>query len=259
MGALHIGHLGLVAQARAENDICVVSIFVNPTQFNEREDLVKYPRPIEQDIAKLAAADCEVLFLPTVDEVYPVGIQTKFDFGLEKFNAAMEGILRPGHFDGVAEVVKRLLDIVKPDTIYMGQKDFQQSLIVQKLVTDFGMNTEVIVSPTIREEDGLALSSRNVRLNDEEREAAGHIPKVLFEARDTIKSQLLATNSQPLATIIEESSRKLNEHPLISVDYFEAVNADTLERLSTVEKGVKVAVCVAVRIGPIRLIDNIII
>ena len=189
MGALHQGHASLIQKAKAENDICVCSIFVNPTQFNDPKDLQKYPRTEGTDIALLVGLGNDILFYPSVEAVYPKGLQIPtFDFG--QVDKVMEGKFRPGHFDGVVEVVYRLLDIVEPDKLYMGQKDFQQFTLIQHMLNQLNAKTKLVVCPIIREIDGLALSSRNVRLTPENRTKAPIISKILHQLNAWIKGGL---------------------------------------------------------------------
>ncbi len=254
MGALHEGHIQLVRQAMAENDFTVVSIFVNPTQFDEEQDFKAYPRTIHQDIRVLEAVGCSMLFLPGEEEIYPEESFRKrhFDFGdLEK---RMEGAHRQGHFQGVAQVVSRLLDIVPADRLYLGQKDFQQVKIITYLVRNIlQRNTEIIVCPIIRETDGLAISSRNVRLKPDERLAAVSLYKTLDWARR--QAGLL-----PPENLESEATRMLLQVPEIKeVEYFEIVNADTLQKIKTWNDHAPIIACVAVRMESVRLIDNMIL
>lgn len=252
MGALHAGHISLLEQAKKENTLSVASIFVNPTQFNDKSDLDKYPVTIEADIEKLTAAGVDVLLLPSEKEIYPSERSRKLDYDLGYLNTALEASARPGHFDGVAVVVKRLLDIVQPDKIYMGQKDFQQCLVVRKLVADFKIPVEVVRSAIIREPDGLAMSSRNVRLTGKYRQAATLLSQTLFSIKDRI-------SSKPLPEAITDCITELNSHELIEVAYLEAVNGDTLKPVSAMSEAREVAVVAAARIGGVHLLDNVII
>lgn len=252
MGALHAGHISLLEQAAKENDLTVASIFVNPTQFNDKTDLDKYPVTIEADIEKLTAAGVDILLLPGEKEIYPTEASRKMDYDLGYLNLALEAAARPGHFDGVAVVVKRLLEIVKPDKIYMGQKDFQQCLVVRKLVADFKIAVEVIRSPIVREADGLAMSSRNVRLNGEHRKAATLISQTLFSIKDRAANK-------PLPQVITNCIEELNGHPLIDVAYMEAIDGSTLKPVNSLTEVPEVAVVAAARIGGVHLLDNVII
>lgn len=248
MGALHSGHLQLVQNAAKNNDHVVVSIFVNPTQFNNSEDLQNYPRTEDEDIKLLENSGCEIVFIPSVKEIYPDGETSEhFDFGgLEN---QMEGKFRPGHFDGVATVVKRLLEIVQPDQAYFGEKDFQQLRIIQELVIQFKLPTKIIPISIIREPDGLAMSSRNKRLTSEMRAEAPQIVKILNEAKLFYKNHTVAETKD---WVVEQfKSTKLN------LEYFEIADEKTLEPIS--EKSTKTASrgFVAVFAGQIRLIDNL--
>ncbi len=248
MGALHEGHLSLIRESLQKTDCTVCSIFVNPTQFNDPEDLVKYPRTPEKDMELLVAAGCQVLFMPDVEEIYPTApLPTpKFDFrGLDK---RMEGAFRPGHFAGVAQVVWRLLDIVRPDRLFMGQKDFQQSAIVQDMLNQLHATIQLVVCPTMREADGLAMSSRNGRLSEEQRSLAPLIYKSLREAKEKMP------NYSP-EQITSEALQQLTV-PGIKPEYFEIVDAYTLEPVRTFEESDYIVACVAVWMGEVRLIDN---
>src|SRR6187549_740757 len=210
MGALHAGHLSLVDQSKAVTDISIVSIFVNPKQFNDPEDLRKYPRPIEHDLKMLYESGVDMVFLPEINDIYPAGDDSKIDFDPGPTANTMEGKFRPGHFEGMAEVVYRLLQITKPDQLFMGQKDFQQFAIIRKLIDWYKMNVNLVMCPTIRESNGLAMSSRNVRLSVAAREKAGIIYKNLLAGK------ALFENGQPVEKIqqtIFESLRKENFDP----------------------------------------------
>lgn len=201
MGALHPGHLSLIAKAKEQCDLVVCSIFVNPTQFNDPADFEKYPVTIDNDILQLTDAGTDVLFLPSVSEMYPEGLgaKTHYDFG--QLETILEGAHRPGHFQGVGQVVHKLLDLVKPDLLFMGQKDFQQCLIVNRLLKLIHSNTELVICPTLRESDGLAMSSRNMRLNAVERQNALHIYKALSYVKDNIHT---ASFSEILNSAVKE-------------------------------------------------------
>ncbi len=251
MGALHEGHLQLIRRAMSENDQVVVSIFVNPTQFDEASDFSHYPRNIEEDILLLESIRCPILFLPDEEEIYPNEALRKrnFDFGhLEK---TMEGAQRPGHFRGVAQVVSRLLDIIPANRLYLGQKDYQQVKIIDRLVHDIlNLPLAIVVCPTAREVDGLAISSRNVRLSREERQAATALYKTLEWARK--ESKRMAPEE-----LKSKAVQMLLQVPEISkVEYFEIVNADTLSPVSSWSDSSQIIACVAVRMHEIRLIDN---
>jgi pantoate--beta-alanine ligase len=252
MGALHAGHTSLVAKAKQENDIVVVSIFVNPTQFNDPKDLEKYPVTIEADTEKLIAAGVDVLFLPSVAEMYPNAVSRQMDYDLGYIDTVLEAAARPGHFKGVALVVKKLLDIVTPHKLYMGQKDYQQLQVVRKLIADFDLDIELVSCPIIREPDGLAMSSRNVRLTDEYRIAATELSKALFQLKEDIANQTL-----PAARATAQ--HHLNSHPLIDVVYLEIVNGHTLVPINHVNEATNIAALLAAKVGGVHLLDNIIL
>ncbi|MEI6947759.1 pantoate--beta-alanine ligase [Paraflavisolibacter sp. H34] len=248
MGALHHGHLSLIGLSQEQNDLTCCSIFVNPTQFNNPEDFTHYPITIEKDIEQLAAAGCDLLFLPAVKEIYPQGFpQQQYDLG--PIETVLEGHYRPGHFQGVCQVVDRLLRIVQPDRLYLGQKDYQQSMVVKKLIQLMGKEhqIELVVCPTIREADGLAMSSRNLRLDPEERRLALGIYKTL----SYLKEQL---GSHPLAGLKQEGKKRL-ESEGFAVDYVEIADADTLQA-ATAFDGQKLVALVAATLHRVRLIDN---
>lgn len=248
MGALHDGHLALVRRSKSCTGYTVCSIFVNPVQFNNPEDLSKYPRTFEKDVELLNQVNCDVLFYPSVREMYPEEITEKYAFG--ELEQVMEGAHRPGHFNGVAVVVKRLLDIVDADRAYFGEKDFQQLLIVKALVKQCNIRTEIIPCPTVREPDGLAMSSRNTRLSPPERQAAPAIYKALKQIPG-----LLKTNSLP--EIKEMLIREIQENGILKVEYLDFADAATLKIVQeAVPSGQKLIACIAVHAGPVRLIDN---
>lgn len=249
MGALHEGHLSLLRRAKQDNDRVVCSIFVNPTQFNDPGDLEKYPRMPEQDLQLLDSVGCDYAFLPSVSEVYPEGFRLlEIHFGtLER---VMEGAHRPGHFRGMATVVKRLFEIAEPDTAYFGEKDFQQLAIVKKMVQEFRIPVHVIGCETLRESDGLAMSSRNLLLSAAQRKAAPLIYQGLRMAQEYIPHQ------QP-AAVKELVTRYIRQSPLLEVQYFDIVHPDTLESLEHWEQHPVAQGCIAVLTGGPRLIDNI--
>lgn len=252
MGALHEGHLALVKQAMQGNDCVVCSIFVNPTQFNDSRDLEKYPRTPERDIEMLAGVGCQVLFMPTVEEIYPPNQQVKADFNFGQLDKVMEGAFRPGHFAGVAQVVNRLLEIVQPEMLYMGQKDFQQVKVVEEVLRQSRSNVGLVMCPTIREADGLAMSSRNVRLTPEQRQQATIIYETLTKVRE------MASQYYSVKDIRTFAMEKLNI-PGFRPEYFEIVDSNTLLPLERLN-GAKTAVaCAALWAGDVRLIDNIIL
>ena len=248
MGALHAGHMSLVERARRENDTVVVSVFVNPTQFNDPEDLRRYPRTPEADAAMLQAAGVDYVFAPSVEEIYPEPDNRVFDFGT--LDKVMEGATRPGHFNGVAQVVSRLFDMVEPDRAYFGQKDFQQLAVIRELVRQTGAGVEIVECPIVREEDGLAMSSRNTLLTPQHRKAAADIYKALSKARE-LKGKMSVADLEKWVT------DEINKNPLLEVIYFQIVDRDTLLRASEWSDGKLKQGCVAVTAGNVRLIDNV--
>lgn len=250
MGALHEGHLSLIAESLKENDISVVSIFVNPTQFNNKEDLEKYPRTLESDVKKMKTLDDRIIvFAPSVDDIYEgKTISQSFDFdGLEN---QMEGKHRPGHFDGVGTIVKRLFEIVNPTNAYFGEKDFQQLQIVKKMVEKTKLPVNVIGRPIFREENGLAMSSRNERLTAEEKQKASFIHQTLLEA----KRQFGTKNAKEIAEWVKKT---FAEQADFQLEYFEIADESTLLPLETKEEGKKYRAFIAVFVNEIRLIDTI--
>lgn len=252
MGALHQGHLSLIQQSLDENQITVCSIFVNPTQFNEASDLEKYPRTPDKDIQKLASVGCQVVFLPPVQEVYPNGTLEQVDFDFAGLDTMMEGAKRPGHFAGMAQVVKRLLDIVTPNFLYMGQKDYQQQLIVRQMIKELQINTKLVMVATEREADGLAMSSRNVLLTPQNR---AHAP-ILFQTLEEAKKQLAAgTASTQIEAWAMESLGSNGFKP----EYFSIVNGHNLQTIQTATDSDLIVACTAVWAGKVRLIDNMVL
>ncbi|QXP71564.1 pantoate--beta-alanine ligase [Polaribacter sp. R2A056_3_33] len=249
MGALHEGHLSLIKKAIEKNDLVVVSIFVNPTQFDNQEDLIKYPKTIENDTKLLESVSCDVLFLPSVEEIYAENIASeKFDFdGLEH---QMEGKFRTGHFDGVGTIVKTLFEIVTPNRAYFGQKDFQQLQIIKKMVRKNRLPVKIKGCPIFREADGLAMSSRNARLSKEHREAAPFIYKTLKK----VKNKFGIENA---VTVTEWVENQFKEHPLLELEYFTIADEKSLETIKNKESNNKNRAFIAVYAGEIRLIDNI--
>jgi pantoate--beta-alanine ligase len=248
MGALHQGHISLIDEGKRRADLLVCSIFVNPTQFNDKADFDKYPNTISKDIEMLADVGCDVLFLPAVKEMYPDGFSnpTSIDFG--HIANILEGEHRPGHFDGMAQVVEKLLRIVKPHILLMGQKDYQQQLIVRELIKKRKMATELVTCPTLREKDGLAMSSRNVRLDAAARKLAVTLNKLLKDALSKLKK-----GSNPGILSID-GFKKLHETEGITPDYFAILDADNLMPVTAKTK--KVIALTAAFIGGVRLIDN---
>jgi pantoate--beta-alanine ligase len=252
MGALHRGHVSLVDRSRAECDLTIVSIFVNPTQFNNAADLEKYPRTNERDIEMLAESGCDILFMPDVSEIYPNGTAPSVKFNFGKLDRVLEGVFRPGHFEGMAQVVHRLLEIVNPDRLYMGQKDFQQAAIVARMLELMKSKTEIIACPIQREEDGLAMSSRNVRLTPEDRSKVALIYKTLTEAADMV-------GEYSPSEIQKQVLNKLKSEPRFKVEYFEIVDGRTLLPIQLFEDTDYAVALVAVWVGEVRLIDNMIL
>lgn len=250
MGALHNGHLSLIEKAKNSADVTVCSIFVNPTQFNDANDLIKYPVTIEQDINLLISANTDVLFLPSVNEIYPENIDTSVNLDFGTLDKLMEGKHRPGHFAGVAQVVKRLLDIVQPNMLFMGQKDYQQFCICRNMIQQFNLPVDIVMCPIVREKDGLAMSSRNIRLSDEQRKVANKIHEVLSKiSYDFDKNRLLELKSNAI--------KSLNKIPEFRLDYLEIADGETL--LPATKLSNSIIVCVAVYLGEIRLIDNMVL
>lgn len=249
MGALHEGHLSLIRRSKQENDITVCSIFVNPIQFTNQGDLSGYPRMMEQDSKMLINEGVDFLFAPEVDEMYPPGEEPRIDVDFGRLDKVMEGKYRPGHFNGVAIVVKKLFDIVNPAHAYFGKKDFQQLTIIRHIVDQLNIPVEIVACETVREPDGLAMSSRNLRLTIGEREMASQIYDVLMftkanaETMPVKKLQILAT-------------KRLASNPEFRVDYFEIVDARTLLPVNSWEARQHMIACTAVYLGDIRLIDN---
>lgn len=248
MGALHAGHISLMEQARKDNDIVVVSVFVNPTQFNNPEDLRTYPRTEEADCVKMEVANVDIAFIPSVEEVYPEPDTRTFDLG--PVAEVMEGPMRPGHFNGVAQIVSKLFYMVEPDRAYFGEKDFQQIAVIRRMVEIEGFNIEIIDCPIKREDDGLAMSSRNVRLTPEQRQIAPSINKALVASLDFAKSHSVEETKQ---SVISE----INAQPEMEVEYYEIVNAATMQPISNWEDAPVAVGCITVYCGEVRLIDNI--
>lgn len=251
MGALHDGHLQLVRAAAAAGYDVIASIFVNPTQFNNPDDLRLYPRLPEQDTALLAGAGCTALFMPAVAEVYPQPTVLHFDFGpLER---VMEGAHRPGHFNGVATVVSKLFHLARPHAAYFGQKDFQQVAVVKQLIEDLSFDLKLIVYPTVREADGLAMSSRNRRLTPAGRAVAPLLYQMLAQAAEQVQQGVAPAEvqAQALAALAAE--------PQFTPEYFEVADAQTLQPVTQYEAGRSVVLCVAAHLDGVRLIDNVVV
>ncbi len=250
MGALHNGHISLINKAKQENDLVVASVFVNPTQFNNPDDLKKYPRTIEADKVLLETNGCSVLFFPSVEEIYPEKDNTIFELG--GLDNLMEGKFRPGHFNGVAMVVKRLFEIVHPNNAYFGEKDFQQLAIIRYMVKAENLPVNIIGCPTLRETSGLAMSSRNMRLTEEEKLEAAAIYKAMIEAKENAK----ILPPQKVKKFFENS---INQNPVFKFEYFEIVDSETLLPVNEWNTHRKAVGCVAIWIRDVRLIDNMLI
>ncbi|MDF2438773.1 MAG: pantothenate synthetase [Bacteroidota bacterium] len=265
MGALHPGHLELVKKSKSENDITVCSIFVNPTQFNDLNDLKKYPRTLESDSKLLETVGCDIIFAPEVAEIYTEAelelkrqnIEDKawtegkeINFG--KLDKVMEGAHRPGHFNGVAQVVSKLFRIVQPDKAYFGQKDFQQLAIIRSMTKQLDLPVEIIACPIVREADGLAMSSRNARLTEKERSVAPLISQTLFKVKE-MQSKFSVTELKHLA------EKQIATEPLMQLEYFEIADAESLQGINAHKEAKSAVACIAVKLGSIRLIDNIVL
>jgi pantoate--beta-alanine ligase len=248
MGALHEGHISLIRHSRRECDLTLCSIFVNPRQFNDQADLARYPRTPAADAAKLENAGCDVLFMPEANEIYPDNEKAGFDLG--GLDRVLEGESRPGHFAGVAQVVKRLFELVRPHRAYFGSKDYQQLLIVKRLVKQHHIPVQVIGAPTVREPDGLAMSSRNMLLSPEERKAASAIPRVMQEAK-------AIAIDKGIAAAKSHVEKEIGAVPLLELDYYEIRDAIDLTPVSVITEVVPAVSLIAVRCGRIRLIDNL--
>jgi pantoate--beta-alanine ligase len=249
MGALHNGHLSLIKKSKSENDITICSIFINPTQFNNPDDFEKYPITIETDIEQLELNECDILFMPSVKDIYPENFK-KNNFELGYLDTILEGKHRAGHFQGVCMVVKRLLEIVNCDILYLGQKDYQQCMVIKKMVLDLNIPVKIKIYPTVREENGLAMSSRNKRLNDSEINAA----LVIFEVLCFLKENIFERKIDDLK---EKSIEKLTEKGF-DVDYVE-ITDEILKPIKNAEKNETIVALIAASIGDVRLIDNMVL
>jgi pantoate--beta-alanine ligase len=249
MGALHEGHMHLIRASVSENDVTVCSIFVNPTQFNNAEDFRLYPRLEQQDAHMLEAADCDILFLPSPEAMYPAPAKITFNFG--ELDKVMEGAHRPGHFNGVALVVSKLFHLVQPHKAYFGQKDLQQYAIIKQLVTDLNFNLDLVRYPIVREEDGLAMSSRNRRLTDRQCEIAPQLHKALVMAQGMLANY----KAEQVKTAVAEY---LKDYPELTLEYFEIADSATLQPMEDFSGPKEIALCLAAFLGEIRLIDNIV-
>lgn len=248
MGALHAGHASLVKRAVAENDVVVVSDFVNPTQFNDKNDLLKYPRTLDADCKLLEACGATFVFAPSVEEIYPEPDTRTFSY--PPLDTVMEGKFRPGHFNGVCQIVSKLFLIVEPTRAYFGEKDFQQLAIIREMVRKYPFNLEIVGCPIVREEDGLALSSRNTRLSAEQRVQALQISKTLFESVRYAQNHTLAETCQMVETAIANAEG-------LRMEYFEIVDGNTLQQVTDWSDSSYIVGCITVFCGEVRLIDNI--
>lgn len=251
MGALHEGHISLVNHSTTDNQVTVVSIFVNPKQFGETKDLVTYPKPIEKDMEMLIEAGANYLFLPDYEDVYPDNLDFP-EIPLGKIETSLEGDSRPGHFQGVALVVKRFFDIIEPDYAYFGQKDFQQTVVVQRLIEHFNLNTKLVICPIIREKNGLAMSSRNIRMNDQDRANAGFLYQALVKLKESC-------HHIPLSQAISKTRKYLENLKDVHVEYLSAVNGYTMDEVERLEDAPYIAVVTVIQFGGIRMLDNIVI
>lgn len=251
MGALHDGHLELVRLSKRAGDLTVASIFVNPAQFNNAKDLEKYPRTPGRDLELLLSAHCDAVFMPPVEAVYPPGRDLNIQLDLGLLDKVMEGAFRPGHFEGMVTVVKRLLDIVQPDNLYMGQKDFQQLSIVADMIWQLGLDVQLVMCHTVREHDGLAMSSRNIRLTPEQRRQAPLIYQLLTEVRAQLGH--IPTNTITATAMVQLQDAGFRP------EYFEIVDGFTLQTISDPAESEFIVACTAAWLGEVRLIDNIIL
>ncbi len=254
MGALHAGHISLIEKAKELGDFVAASIFVNPTQFDNEEDLKKYPQPISQDLEKLYHAGCDLCYHPSIDDIYPEGTPRLKEYDLSYLDEILEGAYRDGHYQGVANIVYRLLEVIRPDFLIMGMKDYQQIMIVQRMIDQEGLEVEIVKLPTVREDSGLARSSRNERLTNEEREKAS----VIFE------NLMKVSSSEYRAEVDWESAQKnfednLRQAGFHTIDYVALADAESLELLENYDETKTMIVLVAAYIGSVRLIDNMII
>ena len=248
MGALHVGHASLVKRSVSENGVTVVSVFVNPTQFNDKNDLAKYPRTLDADCRLLEDCGAAFAFAPSVEEMYPQPDTREFSYA--PLDTVMEGAFRPGHFNGVCQIVSKLFDAIQPDRAYFGEKDFQQLAIIREMVRQMNYKLEIVVCPIVREEDGLALSSRNKRLSAQERENALNISRTLFKSRTFATSHTVSETQKMVEEAIEAA-------PGLRLEYFEIVDGNTLQKVNSWEDAQYVVGCITVFCGEVRLIDNI--
>jgi pantoate--beta-alanine ligase len=250
MGALHEGHLSLLEKAKMETDVVICSIFVNPIQFNNKEDFVKYPKTLDADLGMLNKVNCDMVFTPSEKEIYPEPDNFLFNFGA--MENVMEGKFRQGHFIGVVRVIKRFFEIIEPDRAYFGEKDFQQYLIIRKFSQQFFPDIEIVPCPIAREADGLAMSSRNMQLSAEERKMATILSCLLKEVKNNI-------NYKPISELKKWVQQEMKKNTSIKLEYFEISDIDTLQPILKKKDKMKYIACIAAYIGQVRLIDNIII
>ena len=251
MGALHKGHLSLVKNSISNNDITVVSIFVNPTQFNNPNDLASYPRTVDKDLELLQTVGCDVVFAPEADDIYSKSeTDSRFEFDFEGLDKVMEGKFRPGHFNGVVQIVSKLFDLVRPNRAYFGEKDFQQLAIIRLMTRRYNLPIEIVPCPIVREDSGLALSSRNSLLKDNEKQVASHIYAVLNESRQFVPQTEVEELKQCVIAAIEQK-------PELKVEYFDIVDGHTLKSIGKWDESDYVVGCITVFCGNVRLIDNI--
>ena len=251
MGALHKGHLSLVKNSISNNDITVVSIFVNPTQFNNPNDLASYPRMVDKDLELLQTVGCDVVFAPEADDIYSKSeTDSRFEFDFEGLDKVMEGKFRPGHFNGVVQIVSKLFDLVRPDRAYFGEKDFQQLAIIRLMTRRYNLPIEIVPCPIVREDSGLALSSRNSLLKDNEKQVASHIYAVLDESRQFVPQTDVEELKQCAIAAIEQK-------PELKVEYFDIVDGHTLKSIVKWDESDYIVGCITVFCGKVRLIDNI--
>lgn len=251
MGALHKGHLSLVKNSISNNDITVVSIFVNPTQFNNPNDLASYPRTVDKDLELLQTIGCDIVFAPEADDIYSKSeTDSRFEFDFEGLDKVMEGKFRPGHFNGVVQIVSKLFDLVRPNRAYFGEKDFQQLAIIRLMTRRYNLPIEIVPCPIVREDSGLALSSRNSLLKDNEKQVASHIYAVLNESRQFVPQTEVEELKQCVIAAIEQK-------PELKVEYFDIVDGHTLKSIGKWDECDYVVGCITVFCGNVRLIDNI--
>jgi pantoate--beta-alanine ligase len=250
MGALHKGHLSLIEESKKQCQFTVVSIFVNPTQFNDKKDLERYPRTPDKDLEMLKKAGVDLAFTPTEKVIYPKPDTRKFNFG--KLDQILEGKLRPGHYNGVAQVVSRLFEMVEPDKAFFGQKDYQQVLIVRHLVKELKMNVQVVMCDTVRDEENVAMSSRNALLSDEEYDLATYIPIWMEEVKKLATRYKISQIKARVETLV-------SQQPKMKLDYFEICDANSLEPLKEFDDEVQAIALIAVQVGKIRLLDNVLL